>query len=273
MTTNTPAPFTGTYIDQGSYTVFVPAMEICSGSLPLINSVNFANALATSMAGSPGRCFQCPDILVAVPMSSTMYSDNWPGIYQSYTSCSCLFNSNKSNYKIQLDIGDLDIESCCDELLVYDGSDSTAEVLGVFSGHSTGIQTLISTTNALYIEFRTDQIVQHTGFSIVYTEVSSATSSSVPITVVPSQMNLWVWVLGHIDEEQKIWTKPNGTPMLNQPVMYPSLAYRFDYHNNTGSYYNGVPFADYRLCFGTVYRTYIGVESDTHRCHVACYSA
>ncbi|XP_069114564.1 uncharacterized protein [Argopecten irradians] len=269
MTTTTPAPVT--YNDPSQYSYFLPAMTTCGGSLPLVNSDTTANDLTSAMAGSPGRCFNCPGTLVAGPSPLTLYSDNWPNVYQRYASCSCLFMSNKVDYKIQLNIGDMNIESCCDKLLVYDGPDSTSAILGDLRGQTTGVQTINSSTDALYIEFRSDLSVQYSGFSIVYTEVSPDINSSVPLTITPPPpLSLWVWVLGQIDEEAMIWTQPDGTPMSQTPIMYPNLAYLFDYFNDTGNYYNGVPFTDYRICLDTNSHMKIGVDSTIHRCHVTC---
>ena len=58
-------------------------------------------------------------------------------------------------------------ESCCDRVKVYDGEDTSAPLLGTFSGYSVPAD-VVSGSNYLFVTFETDTSSIRNGFTIKY---------------------------------------------------------------------------------------------------------
>ena len=86
-------------------------------------------------------------------------------------------------------------ENNTDALYVYDGENSTGEVLGVFYGnHTPPIEGINSSSNQMFLIFKSDNNISYTGFSALYKAVdclsnhckpSSQTSQLTPSLIMP----------------------------------------------------------------------------------------
>ena len=64
-------------------------------------------------------------------------------------------------------VGQFSTQSCCDFVYVYDGSSSSARLIGKFSGSSRP-GPIVSSSNQLHIRFTTDGAVERYGFKATY---------------------------------------------------------------------------------------------------------
>lgn len=107
----------------------------------------------------------------------------WDSYYSSTTQCSNNIGVFSSDYvnnvtyrwviepqgaeKVKLDIFDIDMESCCDFVRVYDGTSSSAPLIGQYTG-TNPVYDIIANSGRMYIEFQTDVSVNNGGFSASY---------------------------------------------------------------------------------------------------------
>lgn len=110
--------------------------QFCSGTTILSDCVGeFGDGSGTSAYADDSDCAW----LIQVPMDSTI---------------TLIFNSFQT-------------ESCCDELSIYNGSNSNAPLIGTYAGSSIP-SSIQSSTNELYLEFTTDGSLSAAGWSVSY---------------------------------------------------------------------------------------------------------
>lgn len=82
---------------------------------------------------------------------------------------------------IRLNFNRIDTEDCCDEVKIYDGSNSTAPLLGTFNG-ATIPSIITSSGGSLFVVFTTDGSVTGTGWEIAYLSSTSLCFNNLSLT-------------------------------------------------------------------------------------------
>ncbi|XP_053945227.1 uncharacterized protein LOC128854836 [Anastrepha ludens] len=100
----------------------------------------------------------------------TIYSPNFPDLYPPNADCVWHF-STTPGHRIKLIFNDFNVEShqeCAyDNVAVYDGESESSSILGHFCGDKIPYP-ISSTTNQLYMVFKTDKNKQMTGFTAIH---------------------------------------------------------------------------------------------------------
>ena len=102
----------------------------------------------------------------------TFRSPNYPEKYPDGQYCSWRITVSPGQ-QIQLTFTNFSLqnENNTDALHVYDGENSTGEVLGVFyGGNPPSKQGINSSSNHMFVIFKSDKIYSYTGFSALYCE-------------------------------------------------------------------------------------------------------
>ena len=108
------------------------------------------------------------------------HSPNYPRKYPDGQYCSWRIRVNTTQ-QIHLMFTNFSLqnESNTDQLYVYDGEDSTGELLGVFyGGHPPREEGIYSTSNQMLIIFKSDKTDSYTGFTASYYGVLKTSSKS-----------------------------------------------------------------------------------------------
>lgn len=109
--------------------------------------------------------------------------------YLSLSNCSWLIRPQTESWDsveaIRIHIRRLDTENSTDKLRIYDGADSNANLLGVFSGNS--LPPMLQTTgNSAFIQFDSDSSQQSGGFFLMYEGVNPVYCSGLQQITAPS---------------------------------------------------------------------------------------
>ena len=102
----------------------------------------------------------------------SFHSPNYPGKYPDGQYCSWRITVSPG-HQIQLKFTKFSLqnENNTDALYVYDGKNSTGEVLGVFyGGNPPSKEGIFSSSNQMFVIFRSDKNGSYTGFSAFYCE-------------------------------------------------------------------------------------------------------
>ena len=94
-------------------------------------------------------------------LGGVLWSPNFPSNYGNSQNCNWLISSQVN---LTVTVREINTESCCDHLYIYDGGSTSAPLIGKYSGKSIPPQAT-STTNQLYLRFKSDGSVVKTGFS------------------------------------------------------------------------------------------------------------
>ncbi|XP_022783076.1 uncharacterized protein LOC111323895 isoform X2 [Stylophora pistillata] len=122
--------------------------------------------------------------------NGSFHSPNYPGKYPNGQHCSWTITVNTTRqivlvfteFRLQHEIG-------TDELYVYDGSDSKGVVLGVFyGGHPPPEKGIYSSSNYMFIVFKSDKDNSFTGFKASYFGVNISASTRSPDRTTPSEI-------------------------------------------------------------------------------------
>ena len=89
---------------------------------------------------------------------------NYPRSYPDNKQCNWNIEVPQGQ-RIELEFNDFETESCCDYLQVYDGSSSSSNRIGRYSGYSKPSK-IISRGNTLFLSWRIDGSQQRKGFKI-----------------------------------------------------------------------------------------------------------
>ncbi|CAH1273504.1 CSMD1 [Branchiostoma lanceolatum] len=100
--------------------------------------------------------------------SGILLSPNYPNLYPTNQNCYYTVTVSPGNY-LELTVKAFQTESTHDALQIRDGGDSSAALIGSYSGTSLSVGDAIRTTSyELYMWFKTDASSQHTGFKLEY---------------------------------------------------------------------------------------------------------
>ena len=110
----------------------------------------------------------CNETLTAV--NGTFQSPNFPRKYPDGQYCSWRITVNATQQiHLMFTNFSLENENDTDELYVYDGVNATGEVLGVFyGGHPPPKEGIYSSSNRMFLIFKSDKTVSYSGFSASY---------------------------------------------------------------------------------------------------------
>ena len=100
----------------------------------------------------------------------SFHSPNYPEKYPDGQYCSWRITVNRTQ-QIHLTFPDFSLqnENNTDALYVYDGKNSTGKVLGVFyGGNPPSKEGIFSSSNQMFVIFRSDKNGSYTGFSAFY---------------------------------------------------------------------------------------------------------
>uniref|UniRef100_A0A0K8R967 Putative procollagen c-endopeptidase enhancer n=1 Tax=Ixodes ricinus TaxID=34613 RepID=A0A0K8R967_IXORI len=102
-----------------------------------------------------------------------IFSPNYPNIYPNSASCSWLIKTNP-DILISLVFNDFELEKdnkcISDYVSVYDGNDTNAPIFGTYCGN-TAPAPILSSSDQIYMVFKSDSEVQGKGFSATYSEL------------------------------------------------------------------------------------------------------
>ena len=129
-------------------------------------------------------------------LKGTFHSPNYPNKYPDGQYCSWRITvSPTQQIHLTFTAFNLQNENNTDAFYVYDGENSTGEVLGVFYGnHTPPIEGINSSSNQMFLIFKSDNNISYTGFSVLYKAVdclsnhckpSSQTSQLTPSLIMP----------------------------------------------------------------------------------------
>lgn len=126
----------------------------------------------------------CNETLTSI--NDTFHSPNYPRTYPDGQYCSWRIKINTTQ-RIRLIFTNftLQYESGTDELYVYDGENATGKILGVFYGaYPPPEEGIFSSSNHLFVMFRSDSKGSYAGFNVSYYGVSFPTTQTTEITHV-----------------------------------------------------------------------------------------
>lgn len=114
--------------------------------------------------------------------SSGTFSDgSGSSYYMDYTNCSWLIQPSQAAASITLTFSAFSLESCCDYVRIYNGTSTSAPLIGSYNGSSIP-PSITSSGGALYVTFTSDGSVTYQGWTASYTSVSACTTTTPTIT-------------------------------------------------------------------------------------------
>ena len=116
-------------------------------------------------------------------LNGTFHSPNYPNKYPNGQYCSWTITVSPAQ-QIHLTFTDFSLqnENNTDALYVYDGESSTGEVLGVFSGgHRPPIEGIYSSSNNMFLIFKSDMNISFTGFRALYNATNCLSYSCITV--------------------------------------------------------------------------------------------
>jgi len=126
-------------------------------------------------------------------VNGTLNSPNYPRKYPDGQYCSWRITVNPLQH-IHLTFTNFSLQSenNTDGLYVYDGENATGEVLGVFyGGHPPPKKGIYSSSNQMFVIFKSDNSGSYTGFSASYSAVNfSATTAAMTTARIPEVTSL-----------------------------------------------------------------------------------
>ncbi|WP_164891191.1 CARDB domain-containing protein [Botryobacter ruber] len=109
--------------------------------------------------------------------TGTLYDNGGTGNYSNYANGTVTLNPSVSGNKIRLTFSSFMLESCCDYLSIYDGTSTSAPLIGTYNGsNNPGTVYATNSTGALTLRFYTDGSATYSGF-----EAAIACVTSVPL--------------------------------------------------------------------------------------------
>ena len=116
-------------------------------------------------------------------MNGTFHSPNYPNKYSDGQYCSWRITvSPAQQIHLTFTAFNLQNENNTDALYVFDGENSTGKVLGVFYGsYSPPKEGINSSSNHMFIIFKSDNNGSYTGFSASYSAVNYSGNDHVPL--------------------------------------------------------------------------------------------
>jgi subtilase family serine protease len=108
--------------------------------------------------------------------SGTLYDSGGSGNYANYANGTITLNPATVGNKIRLIFSSFSVESCCDRLTVYDGTSTSAPLIGQYTS-SPGTVYATNSAGALTLVFSTDGSVVYSGFEA---EIACVTTVPLP---------------------------------------------------------------------------------------------
>ena len=127
----------------------------------------------------------CKDGRVMTDLGRTFSDGSDMSYYWNNTHCDWLIAPDSAS-KITLSFSSFSTQANADFVYVYDGADSTATLMGKFSGNQLP-PTLVSSTGQMYIVFTTDSAVQSFGWEAYY----EADNINVPETYLENSISFY----------------------------------------------------------------------------------
>ena len=106
----------------------------------------------------------CQDTLITE--ERLIHSPNYPSAYNLNDSCDWKLVGPKGR-QLEFHVNEFRTEQNADTLYVYDGPNADSPRIGNFSGSSFS-QDMITSTNTLYLQFRSDNMINYPGFALQY---------------------------------------------------------------------------------------------------------
>lgn len=119
--------------------------------------------------------------------SGTVYDNGGTSNYADYSNGTLTINPGTVGGRVQLAFSYLNVESCCDRLIIYDGPSTSSPVLGYYTSYPGTIvasNAAINPTGALTLSFYSDGSYTMDGFEAV---ISCSGGTTGPVDLVPSQ--------------------------------------------------------------------------------------
>ncbi|MBX0291189.1 T9SS type A sorting domain-containing protein [Hymenobacter sp. HSC-4F20] len=119
--------------------------------------------------------------------SGTVYDNGGTGNYADYSNGTLTINPGTVGGRVQLAFSYLNVETCCDRLIIYDGPNTSSPVLGYYNSYPGTViasNTAINPTGALTLSFYSDGSYTTDGFEAAISCVGGTTG---PVDLVPSQ--------------------------------------------------------------------------------------
>lgn len=167
---NTSSPVLGNF----SGTTIPPVITSTGGPIT-IRFTSDGSVVSTGWAATI-NCVACPPPPSYYQMSNSTVTVTCPGPTQFYDSGGPTGNySNSENYTmtfypstvgqcIQLAFSAFNTESCCDQMVVYNGANTASPILGTFAG-TTVPSTVTSTGGPITVKFTSDGSVNNAGWT------------------------------------------------------------------------------------------------------------
>ena len=156
----TTTPFYNQTLPNGNFTAIptFPAPSNSTNPIPIVNTTT-----------APIYCSDLEILYIYPSQTSYLNSPNYPNNYVNYLNCSWLIRSRYIDYVVQLTSVDVQLESCCDYVTLYDGNSTFSRTLGTLNN---GVnEQFYSTSNDLLMAFSTDYSITDKGFRVQYRAV------------------------------------------------------------------------------------------------------
>ncbi len=176
------APLIGSY----SGSTLPPSITANSGQMFVVFTTNssFTNTGWTINYTSVGASRFCSGTTNLTANSGSFSDGSGTSLYQDTTHCSWLIQP-ANNQAVQLNFTSFNTELGFDLVRVYDGTTSSAPLLGAFSGNVIP-STLTSTGGAMLVEFTTDVNTNFQGWDAFYTTSSAVYCTGLQTLTTPT---------------------------------------------------------------------------------------
>ncbi|UYZ62914.1 CARDB domain-containing protein [Hymenobacter weizhouensis] len=182
----------GGYLAAGTSSQRTTSFTVPAGTAPGLYYVLFVadyqNAVAetneTNNLASVTLTVTAPFNGTVVPFSgtasittcgTTVYDHAGTDEYDDYASGTLVINPGTPGSQVQLIFSLLEVESCCDALIIYNGSSTAAPVLGRYT-RNPGVVTASNGSGALTLQFVSDGSVTYDGFQATVSCVTGSTT-------------------------------------------------------------------------------------------------
>ncbi|WP_171025729.1 CARDB domain-containing protein [Hymenobacter jeollabukensis] len=170
------ATATGTY-----YLLFVADDQAQVTESNETNNVAYYSVYVTNVAPINGTLVPYSGSASITSCSTNIYDNGGNGLYSNYSDGSLTVNPGTTGSKVRLTFSTFSVETCCDYLMIYDGTSTNSPLLGTYS-YNPGVVTASSTNSsgALTVRFVSNSSGTYAGFE-------AAVSC---VTTVPADLTL-----------------------------------------------------------------------------------